>query len=88
MTTCTVGFKVSDSIYSVNMIWSNTGEGELDSIKEAAEKIAAKRGYTVAYIRQITEAEETVNARKGMPLYMIDEETERKYDPSFKVCPY
>ena len=87
MTICEVGFKVSDSIYSVNMIWSNTGENEIEAIKDSAERKAEKHGYEVAYIKPLLDCEVDYKFAKGIPLYPFDSEAEEKYDPSFRNCP-
>ena len=79
-----VGFKVSDGIFSVNMIWANTGNGERDAVTETAQRRAERYGYAVAYVKEINEAQAQENARKGMPMYSIDEDAERKYDLSFR----
>lgn len=76
-----VGFK-SDYIYSVNMIWANTGKEEEEAVKETAERRAARYGYEVAFITEITESEAQSNINKGMPYYSIDEQAEAGHDPS------
>lgn len=76
-----VGFK-SDYIYSVNMIWANTGKEEEEAVKETAERRAARYGYEVAFITEITESEAQSNINKGMPYYSIDEQAEADHDPS------
>lgn len=69
--------------FSVNMISANTGSHELEAVTETAERHAARYGYTVEYIREIDIEKAVENTRRGMPLYMIDDEAEKKYDPSF-----
>lgn len=76
-----VGFK-SDYTYSVNMIWANTGKEEEEAVKETAERRAARYGYEVAFITEITESEAQSNINKGMPYYSIDEQAEADHDPS------
>lgn len=76
-----VGFK-SDCIYSVNMIWANTGKEEEEAVKETAERRAARYGYEVAFITEITESEAQEGINKGMPYYSIDEQAEADHDPS------
>ena len=76
-----VGFK-SDYTYSVNMIWANTGKEEEEAVKETAERRAARYGYEVAFITEITESEAQSNINKGMPFYSIDEQAEADHDPS------
>ena len=82
-----VGFKVSDGIYSVNMIYANTGRAEYLAVRETAERKAARHGYEIAYMRLLTEWEVESNLHKGMPMYSIDQQAEEKYDPSFTECP-
>lgn len=77
-----VGFK-SSVCYSVNMIWANTGKGEKEAVEETAARRAARYGYEVAFVNEITEAEAQSNINKGMPYYGIDEQAERDHDPSF-----
>ena len=76
-----VGFK-SDYTYSVNMIWANTGKEEEEAVKETAERRAARYGYEVAFVTEITESEAQSNINKGMPFYSIDEQAEADHDPS------
>lgn len=77
-----VGFK-SDYIYSVNMIWANTGKEEYEAVKETAERRAERFGYEVAFITEISEDEAQTNINKGMPYYSIDEQAEKSHDASF-----
>lgn len=77
-----VGYNVGDGIFSVNTIWANTGREELEAATETAERRAALHGYTVAYVKEITEAEAEVANRKGRPMYSIDDEAERAHDVS------
>ena len=69
--------------FSVNMISANTGAHEFEAVTETAARHAARYGYTVEYIREIDIEKAEENARRGMPLGMIDDEAEKKYDPSF-----
>ena len=78
-----VGFEVSEGIFSVNTIWANTGREELEAVTETAERRAARHGYKVAYIKEITLAEAEAANLKGRPFYSIDDEAERAHDPSF-----
>lgn len=78
-----VGFK-SGSIYSVNMIWANTGKEEREAVEETAARRAERYGYEVAFVEEITEREAQRNTEKGMPYYSIDEQAERDHDPSMK----
>ena len=82
-----VGFKVSEGIYSVNMIWANTGREEYEAVKETAERHAKRYGYEVTFINEIPDYEVESNLRKGMPYYPIDDEAERAHDPSFQEIP-
>ena len=77
-----VGFE-DDGIYSVNMIWANTGIHEREAVEDTARRKAEKHGYKVAFIRELARCEVQENRLKGMPYYPIDEESERKFDPSF-----
>lgn len=77
-----VGFK-SGSVYSVNMIWANTGKEEREAVEETAARRADRYGYEVAFVEEITEREAQSNISKGMPYYGIDEQAERDHDPSF-----
>ncbi len=78
-----VGFEVSEGIFSVNTIWANTGREEMEAATETAERRAARHGYKVAYIKEITLAEAEAANIKGRPMYSIDDEAERAHDPSF-----
>jgi len=78
-----VGFEVSEGLFSVNTIWANTGREEMEAATETAERRAARHGYKVAYVKEITEAEAETANLKGRPLYSIDDEAERAHDPSF-----
>lgn len=78
-----VGYMVSDSICSFNIISANTGSNEREAALETAERKAAKRGRKVASIREITTAEANTLLRRGYPFYPVDAEAEEKYDPSF-----
>ena len=78
-----VGFKVSDSIYSVNIITANTGREELEAATETAQRHAARHGYELAFVKAAPEWEVAEALRKGMPMYPIDDEAERAHDPSF-----
>ena len=77
-----VGFE-NDGIFSVNIIWANTGHEEEEAVKETAERRAARYGYKVAYIKELAAWEVEEKTRKGMPYYPIDSEVEHKHDPSF-----
>ena len=79
-----VGFKVSESIYSVNIIWANTGREEEEAVTETAQRRAARHGYEVAFVKEVPEWEVADALRKGMPMYPIDDEAEQAHDPSFK----
>lgn len=79
-----VGYDVGDGIFSVNMIWANTGVHERKAVMETAERHAKRYGYRVAYVKKITQCEAEEKFLRGMPISMIDKEAERKYDPSFK----
>ena len=81
-----VGFQ-DDSIFSINMIWANTGREEYEAVKETAERRAKRYGYTVAFITEIPDHEVKSNLRKGMPYYPIDDEAERAHDPCFQEIP-
>ena len=78
-----VGFEVSEGVFSVNTIWANTGREEMEAATETAERRAARHGYKVAYIKEITLAEAEAANRKGRPMYSINDEAERAHDPSF-----
>lgn len=77
-----VGYEVSEGIYSVNMIWANTGNCEQEAVTDTAERYAKRHGYRVAYVKEICDRTAEENLRRGMPYHMIDEEAERKYDKS------
>ena len=62
MKTFAVGFKVSDGIYSINMIYANTGRAEHLAVRETAERKAARHGYEIAYIRELANWEVEENA--------------------------
>lgn len=78
-----VGYKVAEGVYSVNIIWANTGREELEAVTETAERHAARHGYTVAYVKEIDKRQTEERVAKGMPMMMIDDEAERAHDPSF-----
>ena len=77
-----VGFK-SGSVYSVNMIWANTGKEEREAVEETAARRAERYGYEVAFVEEITEREAQRGIDRGMPYYSIDEQAERDHDASF-----
>lgn len=65
------------------MIMANTGNKELEAATETAERKAARHGYRVCSVREISDREARQNTLRGMPCYMIDDEAEEKYDLSF-----
>jgi len=79
-----VGYKVSDSIYSVNVITANTGHEEEEAVTETAQRHAARHGYEVAFVNEVPEWEVAEALRRGMPMYPIDDEAEQAHDPSFQ----
>ena len=85
MTICEVTYMTRSNNYSVNMIWSNTGAEELESIQDTAERFAINYGYSVVSIEEITEKTANANLRKGMSYYSIDEQAELDHDPSMKT---
>ena len=78
-----VCFNVGDGIYSVNTIWANTGNEELEAATETAQRRAQRYGYELAYIKPISEIEADEACCRGRHMYPIDEEAERAHDPSF-----
>ena len=78
-----VGYKVADGIYSINIIWANTGAEELEAATETAQRHADRHGYTVAFVEEIADWQVEENLRKGMPMYPVDDEAEQAHDPSF-----
>ena len=78
-----VGFQVSENIFSINTICANTGEHELEAVTETAQRRAEQHHYSIAYIKEISYTQADEAARRGRPCYMIDDEAEQKYDPSF-----
>jgi hypothetical protein len=79
-----VGFKVSESIYSINIITANTGREEMEAATETAQRHATRHGYEVAFVKEVPEFEVTEALRRGMPMYPIDDEAEQAHDPSFQ----
>lgn len=79
----TVGFHVADGVFSVNTITANTGREELEAVTETAQRHAARHGYEIGFIKEITEAEAAEAMRRGRPTYPIDAEAEQAHDPSF-----
>lgn len=73
-----VGFE-DDGIYSVNIITADTGDNDLEAVRETAERHAGRYGYRVAYVNEKPEWYADEHKRKGMPVYPIDEEARRKY---------
>ena len=83
MKTFLVCFNCGNGTFSSNMICANTGVHEFEAVKETADRRASQFGYRVWGIREIPDCEIISNIRRGMPYYSIDEEAEKKYDPSF-----
>ena len=80
-----VGFKVTDSIFSINIISANTGHEELEAVTETAQRHADRHNYEVTLIKEVPEWEVAEAMRKGMPVYPIDDEAERAHNPSFSA---
>ena len=80
-----VGYHVGEGIFSANTITANCGREELEAATETAQRHADRHGYTVAFVKEITEAEAAEALRRGRPTYPIDAEAERAHDPSFKI---
>lgn len=80
-----VGYHVSEGVFSVNTITANTGREELEAVTETAQRHAARHGYEIGFIKEITEAEAAEALRKGRPTYPIDTEAEEAHDPSFRA---
>lgn len=80
-----VAFEVAEGVYSVNTISANTGINELKAVTETAQRKAKRHGYSIAYIKEISYIQADEASRRGRPCYMIDDEAEQKYDPSFQV---
>lgn len=79
-----VGYHVGDGIFSVNTITANTGREELEAATETAQRHAARHGYEIGFIKEITETEAADAMLMGRPTYPIDDEAEQAHDPSFK----
>lgn len=85
MKTYAVSFKISEDLWSTNMIWANTGDNEYAAVCDTAGRRARKFGYTAFIISdELSEAAIKENFAKGMPLYSIDSIAEQTYDPSFR----
>lgn len=82
MTHALVTYETKSGTYTSSMIWSNTGLEELESIRDTAERKAARYGYTLIYVDEITEREVERNIRRGMSYSMIDDQAEIDHDPS------
>ena len=80
-----VAFEVAEGVYSVNTISANTGSHELEAVTETAQRRATRYGYSIAYVKEINHLQADEASRRGRPCYMIDDEAEQKYDPSFQV---
>lgn len=80
----TVGYHVADGVFSVNTITSNCGREDLEAVTETAQRHAARHGYEIGFIKEITEAEAAEASRHGRPMYPIDDEAEQAHDPSFQ----
>lgn len=74
MKTFLVCFNCGNGIFSSNMIWSNTGVSDQESVQEAAERHASRFGYQVSSIRELSECEVNSNLRRGMPYYSAEKE--------------
>ncbi len=83
MKTFLVGFDCGNGIFSCNMIWANTGAHEQEAVQDTADRRASKFSCPVRFVKELPEWEVEENLRRGMPYYSIDEEAEKKYDPSF-----
>lgn len=79
-----VGYHVADGIFSVNTITANCGREELEAATETAQRHAARHGYEVGFVKEITEADAAEALRRGHPMYPIDDEAEQAHDPSFQ----
>ena len=80
-----VGYHVGDGIFSVNTITANTGREELEAATETAQRRAARYGYEIGFIKEITETEAAETMRRGRPTYPIDDEAERAHDASYAI---
>lgn len=73
-----VGYHVAEGVFSVNTVTANTGRNELEAVTETAQRRAARHGYEIGFIREITEAEASEARRKCRPTYPIDAEAAPK----------
>ena len=69
-----VGYHVADGVFSVNTITANCGRDELEAATETARRHAARHGYEIGFIKEISEAEAAEALRRGRPTYPIDAE--------------
>lgn len=69
-----VGYHVADGVFSVNTITANCGCDELEAATETAQRHAARHGYKIGFIKEISEAEAAEALRRGRPTYPIDAE--------------
>lgn len=67
-----VAYDVGDGIFSVNTLMDITMTADLDAAKRTAARHAARHGYTVVYVKQITETDAWTAKYKGMPFVTID----------------
>ena len=79
-----VGYDLGDGIFSVNTIWVNTGNEELEAATETAQRHAERHHYGLVYVKEITPAQAHEAFAKGRPLCHIDDEAERAHDLSMK----
>lgn len=79
-----VGYDLGNGIFSVNTIWVNTGNEELEAATETAQRRAEKHHYVLAYIKEISPEQAHEAFAKGRPLCHIDEEAERAHDLSMR----
>lgn len=77
-----VTYEVGNGIFSGNIITSNCGREDQEAVRETAERHAARHGYKVAFVSEISESQVMERVAKGMPMSMIDDEAEQAHDPS------
>ena len=75
----------SESIYTAQMIWANTGSEDSDraAVTDTATRYAERHGYTLVSVDEITERKAQSLINRGMSYNPIDDQAERDHDPSF-----
>ena len=67
-----VAYDVGDGIFSVNVLMDATMTADLEAAKRTAARHAARYGYSVVYVKQISNSDAWEAKYKGKPFVIID----------------